>query len=137
MTALWAIFHAWRGLLTRAAWTPGNNRPGLVFTSLLNTQVLLGLIVYCVSPLMGPVFDAAASGPGTGRRVLRPGSSGHHVLHGSVRTGRLLDRQAGRVDRVRYPWTALGYTLALVLIFAAIPWPWMNHARPLLRGLSG
>ena len=42
-TGLWAVFRAWRGRLARLPWTRKERLAGLVFSSALATQLLIGL----------------------------------------------------------------------------------------------
>ena len=44
-------FSGWRG---KKAWTPADDRAGLLFTSLLDLQLLFGLVLYFTSPFMAP-----------------------------------------------------------------------------------
>ena len=52
MACLWALLRVWSGLLGRAEWTRKDQMAGLIFTSLLNVQFVLGLILYAISPIM-------------------------------------------------------------------------------------
>jgi hypothetical protein len=50
------------------------------------------------------------------------------LLHdGSVRARR------AATDVVRYRRTASWFTVAFVLMLAAVPWPWLDIGRPLFR----
>ena len=52
MACLWALLRVWSGFFGRAEWTRKDQMAGLIFTSLLNVQFVLGLILYAISPIM-------------------------------------------------------------------------------------
>ena len=43
IACLWALLRVWSGLFARAEWTRKDQMAGLIFTSLLNVQFVLGL----------------------------------------------------------------------------------------------
>lgn len=119
-----AVALALRGLLTRAPWTAGVQRAGLVFTSALGLQLLVGLVLYLP--------------------WLRSGSGITPLIDGRVRIvehvftmflavvvaqlGYSLSKRADS-DRARYLRASVGYVVAALLIVWAIPWgesliPW-------------
>ena len=62
LACLWALLRLVGGLFKRSRWTKRDQFAGLVFTSFLNVQVLLGLILYSLSPITRsalPSFGAA------------------------------------------------------------------------------
>src|SRR5208337_3083400 len=61
-TGLWAVFRVWRGYLAQSAWTRHERLAGLVFSSALATQLLIGLALYFQSPVVGPLFAGGATG---------------------------------------------------------------------------
>ena len=62
LSGLWAAFRAWRGKLAGAAWTRHERLAGLVFSSALATQLLIGLALYFQSPVVHPLFAGGAAG---------------------------------------------------------------------------
>ncbi|MDD9943238.1 MAG: hypothetical protein OXU20_19520 [Myxococcales bacterium] len=118
-------------------WSPRSERLATVFLASLDTQLLLGLLLYfALSPLTSAgLADLAAAMKSP---VLRFFSVEHSltmflavvVAHvGRVRAKRKPDDQA----RLR---TVLRFQIAwLVLTLAAIPWPGLDIGRPLFRGL--
>lgn len=125
-----AIILTVRGLLTRAEWTGRERGIGAAFTGSLHLQVLVGLLLYLVSPIVRGGFAdfGAAMGDADTRFFL--------VEHGlimilaavSAQVGLSLARRAS-TDRARYLRATVGFVLAMLLIFYAIPWgrsliPW-------------
>jgi hypothetical protein len=99
------------------------------FSSALDTQVLLGLILYFISPLTRTAlqnFGAAMSSPDLRFFALE------HVFYmliavilvhiGSVRARR------AKTDVDKHRTAAIFYSLAVLIILIAIPW-----SRPLIR----
>jgi hypothetical protein len=139
-TGLWAVFRAWRGLLARLPWTRKERLAGLVFSSALATQVLIGLALYCQSPLAHVLFAGGAAG-------LDPGSATFFALiHPLVMFMAVVLGQAGfsltkRLgdDRRKYVIAAGCYTAALALMLLAVFWAWYSYARSPLpyRGQTG
>jgi hypothetical protein len=113
------------------------DRWGLIAMAALDTQMLLGLLLYLViSPNMGPIFEnfgAAMKDPG-----LRFWAVEHvAAMFGAIvlaHVGRVLARKAKSTPAKR---TRLLYCfgLATVLIILGMPWPGRPGGRPLFRGL--
>jgi hypothetical protein len=133
----WALVAAYRGLLRRAAWGPRDDRAGRAFARALDVQVLLGLTLY----VFGPHARLAFTSFGTmlNQAVLRFFALEHPLQMVlalvAAQAGFALARKAP-TDRARFRRAAVGYTLALLLILAAIPWPPLDHGRPLLPRLA-
>ncbi len=129
-----AVVQALRGLLGRRQWTRLDDRLGLAFTSALDTQLLLGVLLYVVSPLIQAVFaDFGAAMGVTAQRFFAM----EHALLMIVavvlaHVGRARIRRAPD-DESRYRQAALFFGLALLVILVAIPWPFSPAARPLVR----
>ncbi|MFZ6031367.1 MAG: hypothetical protein ACOYYS_26960 [Chloroflexota bacterium] len=122
---------AWLGWLGKKEWTARDRKLGAFFGITFDVQLLLGLLLYfVVSPLMTetilPNFGAAMQ-----NGALRFFAIEHIVMGilalvfahlGSVLAKRAKDSTA------KYRTAAIWFTLALLVLLAAIPW-----SRPLLR----
>lgn len=133
VTAVWALAHAWRGYLSRGRWGRGARLPGLVFTTVLNLQFVLGLMLYFNSPFVRPVFTAPAYATSSTFAAV------FTLLHPVAMTAAAVLAQvaysaAKRAadDRRRYRAAAVGYGVAVALVLAAVPWPFLPYGRPLL-----
>jgi hypothetical protein len=132
---LFALAHAWRGVLTKRGWGARARLPSTVFVGVMDLQFLLGLVLYVfVSPLTSAAFadlGAAMKNPPLRFWAVEHGPTMLLVLvllHvGSVRARR------ATTDVVRYRRTASWFTVAFVLMLAAVPWPWLDIGRPLFR----
>ncbi len=134
VTAVLALVRVYLGWFQSREWTGGDRRASLYFTSALDTQLLLGLILFFISPLTRPLlsgnFSAMTSDP-----TMRFFSIEHapfmilavilaHI--GGVRARRAPDAA------VKFRQSAIFFTLAVVVIILVIPW-----GRPLFPGLGG
>jgi hypothetical protein len=136
LAALYAIVRAIGGSLQRRPWLRADERAGFWFVTLVDVQMLLGLLLYF---LFSPITRAALQdfGGAMGSSGLRFWAVEHpfgmivgialaHV--GRSRTKKLTD------DRSRHRVAAITFILALLAILIAIPWPGMPNARGLVRG---
>lgn len=132
LSCLWALFRVWSGLLARGEWTKKDRIAGVIFTSILNLQFLIGLILLFTGPMR-----AAFSSMSTTMKdpVMRFFAVEHPILMllavVIAQTGFSLSKRAG-TDRAKFLRATICYTVAAVLIFASIPWPFLKAARPLL-----
>ena len=125
-----AVIVMLRGLAAQARWTGRERGIGAAFAGSLHLQVLVGILLYLVSPIVrGGLADfGAAMGDADTRFFL--------VEHGllmllaavSAQVGLSLARRA-QTDRASYLRATIGVALALLLVLYAIPWgrsliPW-------------
>lgn len=111
------------------AWTQTDNTLGLLFTTSVDIQVLLGLLLYVfLSPLTDSAF--ADFGAAMGDENLRYWA----VEHITFMIGVLVLVHAGRIiskrqaeDKDKHLWAAIMFTLAFVVLLIGTPW-----FRPLL-----
>jgi uncharacterized membrane protein YozB (DUF420 family) len=127
--ALWALYRAYRGWLRQAAWEAADRKAGLFFTITLDTQLLLGLILYVVSPLTSSAFNDF------GQAMQNPELRFFLVEHAPLMIAAVALAHIGSAaakrdlpDLEKHRRAALWFSLALLAILIAIPW-----ARPLLR----
>jgi hypothetical protein len=126
LTCLWALFRVWAGLLKRSEWTKKDRIAGLVYTSVLNLQFILGLILLFVGPVHTYYSNMAALMKNAELRFIAVEHPFMMFLAVAVaQTGFSLSKRAGS-DRAKFLRASICYTISLILILAAIPW-----ARPL------
>jgi len=108
----------------RMSWTSTDNTLGLLFTTSVDIQVLLGLLLYVfLSPFTESAF--ADFGAAMGDENLRYWA----VEHLALMIGVLVLVHAGRIvskrqveDRKKHMWAAILYTLTFVVLLAGVPW---------------
>lgn len=131
-SALYALFISYRGLNRGDVWTVQAQRAGLLFTTALYIQLLLCIPLYLVSPLIDTAWsDFGLALTNTVQRfftVQHPVQMFSAIVVAQV--GYSVAKRAQK-DRARYQYAALYYTLAVVLIATAIPWPFLEYGRPL------
>ena len=106
-----------------APWTGADRRAALIFTSALDTQFLLGLIVYGVSPItreaMGHMADAMKS------PSVRFFVAEHPIIMlvalALAHVGSSIARKAP-TDRLKFLRAGSFFTLSTALILWGIPW---------------
>jgi hypothetical protein len=124
------------GWRRRRAITASDQKLGLVSMIVADTQLLIGLALYAgVSPLMQAIW-AGGMGAAMKSRMLRFWAVEHISLMvlaiALIHLGRILARRAAD-DRQRHFRTMVTLLVALLLIAAAIPWPFISEiGRPLL-----
>jgi uncharacterized membrane protein YozB (DUF420 family) len=131
--AVLALARAYLGWFGQRPWTERDRRIGVFFTSALDVQLLLGLILYfALSPITRAAFQNF--GAAMGNDVARFFAVEHilymvlaivlaHIGSASAR------RAANDVDKHRR--MAIWFTLAVLALLLGIPW-----FRPILPGLG-
>ncbi|HEX7003094.1 MAG TPA: hypothetical protein VF168_02775 [Trueperaceae bacterium] len=119
-----------RGLLARTQWTGRERGIGAAFAGTLHLQVVVGILLYLVSPIVRggfADFGAAMGDPDTRFFLVEHGLI--MILAAvSAQVGLSMARRA-ETDRARYVRATIGVALALLLVLYAIPWgrsliPW-------------
>lgn len=124
LAALAATGYAFYGWLTRKEWTRLADRLGLVFTIVLDIQVLIGLILYFFA---SPITTAALRN--LSGALQNPQTSFFLVEHSIfmlvglaiAHIGRSVSRKAGG-GPARYRAAAVLFGLSILVILTAIPW---------------
>ena len=132
-TGLWAVFRVWHGHLAQSPWTRQARLAGLVFSSALATQLLIGLALYFQSPVVRPLLVGGATEPervaATFFGLIHPLAMFTAVVVGQV--GFSVSKRLGD-DRRKYRIAVICYTAALLVLLLAVPWPWLSYGRSLM-----
>lgn len=132
-TCLWSLLRA--AMSSGRPWTPADARSARIFVTTLDVQMLLGLLLYFVlSPFTRQAMGdmAAAMKVAALRFFLVEHLFGMLVAIALAHIGAAKIRKA-RTDAQRHRTVLIFFTLALIAIFASIPWPVMPAGRPLFR----
>ena len=132
---IWAVVRAYGGVSSRRAWAPADGAAGRWFSISMDVQFVIGLVLY---GLLSPITRQAFADMGT---AMRTSAIRFWVVeHISLMIVALVLVHVGRArmkraigDAGRHRTAAIFYTLALLAVLAAIPWPFMADGRPLLR----
>lgn len=125
IVAVVRAFMGWRG---NKPWTQLDDRLGLGFTSFMDLNLLLGLLLYFVlSPITtGALRDMGAA---MGNSVTRYFAVEHILLMiiavVVAHIGRSRSKKAAS-DGGKHKQAAIFFAISLVLVFLAIPWPFLS-----------
>jgi hypothetical protein len=126
------------GVSTRRAWLPVDDRRLLLFTTSLDVQLLIGLILYVfLSPVTQSGFDdmRLTMRDSVLRFFVVEHLAGMMIAVALAHVGRARARKAS--DAVgRHRTVLLFVGLAMVALLLSIPWPGMAGGRELFRGLG-
>jgi hypothetical protein len=134
----WAVLRAYAGASSKRAWAPADDSSGRWFTMSLDVQFLLGLVLYAgLSPITSQAFGDM------GEAMRNPVVRFWTVEHAALMLLGIVLAHVGRArsrrpvsDAARHRTCAVFFALSLLAVLAAIPWPFMNVGRPLLRLFS-
>jgi hypothetical protein len=121
------------GWLGKREWTGRDNKLGKWLTMSADIQLLLGILLYIISPSVKAAradFGAAMSDAG-----LRFWSVEHSMMMllaiVLIHVGRARSKRA--IDAIqKHKQAAIFFGIATLLMFVAVPWPWMAQGRDLL-----
>lgn len=134
LTALFALIRALTGLSFKRGWMEMDNRAGLFFTSAMDLQLLVGLILYFfLSPtttLALQNFGGAMSNP-QARFFAVEHVAGMFIAVVIAHIGRSLSRKAPTAAQ-KHRRALIWFAVSLLVLLAAIPWPFLAYGRPLL-----
>jgi hypothetical protein len=130
------VIRALVGMTGGKPWTGSDARATLLFSSALDVQFLLGVILYAA---LSPITRAAFGDMGNAMRnpTLRFWTVEHTfgmlVAIGLVHVGHRVIKRKADAGNDRHRLAALFMGIALVVILLSIPWPFGPTPRPLLR----
>lgn len=130
LAGLWAVWSGITGWTGARQWTAADTRPGRWFATLLTIQLLVGLILYVSFGWVGRIAQAGASSE------LRFFAIEHLILMlVAVALGHAGSSMARRAsdDRARFRRAAIWFGLALLVVLAGTPWPFLAYGRPWIR----
>ena len=131
---IWLLVVAFRGMRARELWTRTHDRVYVRFLAALDTQLLLGLLLYFV---LSPLSKAALANMGAAMKIAPLRFFG--VEHIFTMLIAIIVAHVGRVrakrkpEATRYRTVFVFQLVWLLLTLAAIPWPGLDIGRPLFR----
>lgn len=138
VVAVIALVRAVGGWSSRRPWTPTDERVGKQFILFLDLQFVIGLLLYVV---FSPITTAAFSNFGGAMRdtITRFWAvehiTGMVIALALAHIGRVKGRKL--VDATsRHRTTAIYFGLALLIMLASIPWPFMAAGRALFPSIG-
>jgi hypothetical protein len=134
-TGVFAAVRGISGWRSGRPWTLADDRAALWFTSALDLQMLLGLLLYFwLSPITtAALHDFGSVMPNAALRfwaIEHPVGMIVGIALAHIGRGRLRKIAA---DARRHRTAAVFFTLSLLVVILSIPWPGSPNARPLFR----
>lgn len=135
LTILLAVYRAWMGLITRRAFTTFDNSVRHWTATAFHVQLMVGILLFTQSPVVSGFWHNFREASGNTDSLF------FGLLHGVlmltaivlVTIGSSLTKRK-KTDREKFATMLLWYTLALLIILIAVPWPFSPLAsRPYLR----
>jgi hypothetical protein len=125
-----AVGYGLVGWLGKRTWSEGDARYGRWFSITVDIQALLGLVLYFTAGWFGHMLESGVT------RQLRFFAIEHLIMmlialvlvHVGVISVRRAESDAGKHRRA-----TIWFGLSLLVILMAIPWPWLEYGRDLLR----
>jgi hypothetical protein len=127
----YAAARAWRGRLRKEPWLTGDTRAGRMFITLLDVQLLVGIVLYAFfSPIVKGLSVAAdvTIGSRGGRFWIFEHPISAIIAIALAHVGFMKAKQGGEAA---HRDASLFYTLALLVVLAALPWPIFSYGRAL------
>jgi hypothetical protein len=135
---LWALGRSCHGFVVGRPWARRDQLAGLLLTTLLNLQFMLGLALYLRSPVVRPWFSAADY------LTSSPAAVFFALAHPLAMVTAVVLAQAtysfakrAPDDRRKFRRAVVGYFLTAALILVAVPWPFLAYGRPLVPSFGG
>jgi hypothetical protein len=129
-SAAGALYAVYRGFWQKRAFGWLEQRLGLIFTSVYGVQIILGLVLYGISPYGMSALRVLMVVPERNTELAFFGA--YHLLvmllsFVPVQLGYSLAKRA-TANRRKYIYAMAGYTLGTLGIMLAIPWwrPWLR-----------
>ncbi len=131
---IWTLLTALSGVISKRNYTAADSRTNFLFMLSCDVQLLIGLILYFTNGWANRLKDLGNNMKDANTRFFT-------IEHGLLMIIALILVHVGRVSvkkaltpAAKHKRTLLFFGLAIVLILAAIPWPFREAiARPLLR----
>ena len=133
LSLIFAVYKAISGYLTNKAFTKSDNAVRHWTATFAHIQLMIGMILYFQSPVIKYFLNNTSS---AGAEY-----SFFGIIHSTLMLVAIVIVTIGsamakrkKTDREKFKTMLLWYSLALVIIFIAIPWPFSPFAnRPYLR----
>lgn len=139
LVALWAIFRSMSGMGGGKVFTKSDQRPGLFYMIAMDIQLVIGLVLYFTGNFglnsirqlgMGEVMK-----DGVHRFFAIEHLLGMLIAVILVHVGYATTKKAELTDQKKFKRSFWMYLIALIVIFASIPWPFRDLGRGWMPGM--
>ena len=125
-----SIVQAFSGWFGQKPFTEGARKVSLFALISVHIQLIIGLILYFISPVMEPAL--ADMGAAMKDSVLRFWAVEHittRIIGITLITVGYSTAKRATTDKAKYTRIALFYLIGFILIISMIPWPWTRVPR--------
>ena len=125
LVGLWAVMRAWLGLFVGRNWNSWDRMSGQLFNTALDFQLLLGVLLFFLNSEARRIiqdFPISINLASLEFSFFR--HVGFALLAAIIAYLGSRSTRKAATTRTRFARAALLFTLALVLLYFAIPWPW-------------
>ena len=137
ISLLFAIFRGYRGWKTNQSFSPFDNLVRHITATIAQIQLILGLILYTLSPIVAYFFDNFKEAIHE-RQIRFFGMEHITVMFVAIVLITLGSIKAKRqtTDQAKFKTMAIWYTIALLAILSSVPWQFSPLvSRPYFRSL--
>jgi hypothetical protein len=135
VSLLLAIYRGYRGWLGRRGWFKWDNTLRVATVTLAHVQLSIGVVLYLVSPLIKTFLNNYSAAKSI--RDIRFFGMEHSLMMALAVTFITIGASKARTRQLagpKFKAMAIWFTIALVIIFVSIPWPFSPMAaRPWFR----
>lgn len=129
------LVRTYHGLATSRSYTQTDNRLRGLLVAVVHIQFLLGLILYFISPVVSYFYKNFSTA--VHERAIRFFGMEHSLMMliavGLITAGSAISKKKTD-NRAKFKTMAVWCTIAFLLIFFSIPWPFLPFtARPYIR----
>ncbi|MVT10766.1 cytochrome B [Chitinophaga tropicalis] len=133
LAGIWAVLRAFKGVSGKTAFTGADNKAGLFFMIFFDLQLLVGLLLYFVSPTVQTALGDMKAAMKDG--ILRFYAV-EHITMGIiafvlVHIGRSKVKKA-TTDALKHKKALIFFGITLILVLLLTPWPFREAGRSLL-----
>jgi hypothetical protein len=122
--------------LGKKQYLPGDKKVALFTLIAAHLQLVVGLILYFVSPIVQTgLADMGAAMKDPGLRFWSVEHISMMLIAIILITVGFSSAKRGKDDETKHKRIAIFYLLALIVIFMAIPWPWSAISRGWMPGM--
>lgn len=139
IVAIWAIFKSLSGMNGGKTFTKADQKPGLFFMILMDIQLLVGLILYFTGNFGLNAIKTLGMGEVMKTSITRFFAVEHLIgmllALVLVHIGYAATKKTGVSDQKKFKKSFWMYLIALIVIFASIPWPFRALGRGWMPGM--
>jgi hypothetical protein len=139
IVAVWAIFKSLSGMNGGKSFSKADQKPGMFYMILMDTQVLIGLILYFIGNFGFKAIQNLGMGEVMKNNITRFFAMEHLlgmlIALVLVHVGYSATKKTNLSDQKKYKKSFWMYLLALIVIFAFIPWPFRELGRGWMPGM--